>query len=70
LTIRLARREIAKYLRRNPGLQSYPTGCLAEAYAYAREDAPDETDLPLTAFPEACLWTLDPVLAANFWPEG
>ena len=68
LTIRHARREIAKYLRRNPGLQSYPTDYLAEAYAYAREDAPDETDLPPATFPEDCPWTIAEVLDADFWP--
>ena len=70
LTIRHARREMAKYLRRNPGLQHHPAEYLAEAYAYAREDAPDETDLPLAAFPEVCPWSIEQVLAVDFWPEG
>jgi hypothetical protein len=70
LTVRHARREIAKYLRRNPGLQAYPADYLAEAYAYAREDAPDETDLPLATFPEACPWTVAQVLDTDFWPEA
>jgi hypothetical protein len=70
LTIRHARREIAKYLRRNPGLQSYPTDYLAEAYTYAREDAPDETGLALATFPETCRWTVAQVLDADFWPEA
>jgi Domain of unknown function DUF29 len=70
LTIRHARREIAKYLRRNPGLQHVPRDYLAEAYQIAREDAPDETELPLATFPEACPWPVAQVLDADFWPEA
>jgi hypothetical protein len=69
LTIRHARRELAKYLRRNPGLQHHPADYLTEAYAYAREDAPDETGLPLATFPEVCPWPITRVLDADFWPE-
>jgi Domain of unknown function DUF29 len=70
LTIRHARREIAKYLRRNPSLQHVPRDYLVEAYQIAREDAPDETDLPLATFPEACPWPIEAVLEADFWPEA
>jgi Domain of unknown function DUF29 len=70
LTIRHARREIAKYLRRNPGLQHHPTDYLAEAYHAIREDAAIDADLPLATFPEACPWTIAQVLDADFWPEA
>ncbi|HSF32563.1 MAG TPA: DUF29 domain-containing protein [Candidatus Tectomicrobia bacterium] len=70
LTIRHARRELAKLLRKNPGLQHHPARYLAAAYRHAREDAPDETGLPLATFPEACPWPLAQVLDADFWPEG
>jgi hypothetical protein len=69
LTIRHARREIHKYLRRNPGLQHYPARYLAEAYAVAREDAPDETELPSETFPEACPWSIDLILSPDYFPE-
>jgi Domain of unknown function DUF29 len=69
LTIRHARREIAKYLRRNPGLQHHPAHYLTEAYQAICEDAAIDTDLPLATFPETCPWTLAQVLDANFWPE-
>ena len=69
LTIRHARREIARLLRKNPGLQHHPARYLAEAYHYARADAPDATGLPLTTFPEACPWPVAQVLDADFWPE-
>ena len=68
LTIRHARREIAK--RAGGSLQDYPAQYLATAYRYAREDAADETDLPLTTFPEACPWSVEQVLSPVFWPEA
>jgi len=70
LTIRHARRELAKLLRKNPGLQHHPARYLATAYRHAREDAPDATGLPPETFPEACPWPLAQVLAADFWPEA
>jgi hypothetical protein len=70
LTIRHARRELARLLRKNPGLQPHPARYLAEAYRHAREDAPDATDLAPATFPEACPWTVAQVLDADFWPEG
>jgi hypothetical protein len=70
LTIRHARREIAKYLRRNSGLQHHPADYLAEAYHAIREDAAIDTDLPLSTFPEVCPWPVAQVLDADFWPEA
>jgi hypothetical protein len=69
LTIVHARREIAKYLRRNPGLQHLPERYLAEAYRYARQDASIETGLSLATFPETCPWTIAQVLDMEFLPE-
>jgi hypothetical protein len=42
----------------------------AWAYPRARRDAAQETDLPLTTFPEACPWSITQVLDAGFWPEA
>jgi hypothetical protein len=70
LTIRHARREIARRLRKNPGLQHHPERYLAEAYRHARADAPDAMRLPPATFPEACPWAVEQVLDADFWPEG
>ena len=36
----------------------------AAAYAYGRKLAAEETGLPLQAFPDTCLWTLEQVLTA------
>jgi hypothetical protein len=70
LTIRHARREIAKLIRKNPGLQHHPAHYLAEAYHHACADAPDATGLPPATFPETCPWPLAQVLDADFWPEA
>ena len=67
LTIRNARREIAKRARGRLG--DYPAQYLATAYRDACEDAADETDLPLTTFPPTCPWSVEQVLDANFWPK-
>jgi hypothetical protein len=69
LTIRHARREISKYLQRNPGLQHHPARYLADAYQVAREDAPDATGLPPDTFPAICPWAIAQVLDLDFWPE-
>jgi hypothetical protein len=70
LTIRHARRELAKLIRKNPGLQHHPADYLPDAYQHAREDAPDATGLPVATFPEICPWSVAQVLDADFWPEG
>jgi uncharacterized protein DUF29 len=69
LTIRHARREIAKYLRRNPGLQHLPEHYLDEAYRYVREDASIDTGFSLAMFPETCPWTIAQILDMEFLPE-
>ena len=70
LTIRHARREIAKRLGDSPSLRDHPARYLDTAYRHARSDAPDATGLPLTTFPEACPWPLAQVLDEDFWPEA
>jgi Domain of unknown function DUF29 len=69
VTVRHARHEIAKHVRRNPGLQHHPAQVFADAYAFACRLAPDATGLPPTTFPEACPWTLAQVLDEAFWPK-
>jgi hypothetical protein len=70
VTIRHARREIAKRFGDSPSLRNHLAWYLATAYRHAREDAADETDLPLATFPEACPWPLAQVLDDAFWPEA
>lgn len=68
-TIEEQRRRIPRLLRKNPGLKPKLPGMLPEAWEAAREDAADETELPLETFPEACPFTLEQVLDPDWWPE-
>jgi hypothetical protein len=65
----VGRQQIARRLRRNPGLRPELPTLLRDAYADARKRAMDETDLPLPTFPETCPWTLEQVLDEDFLPE-
>jgi Domain of unknown function DUF29 len=69
VTIREARREIADVLEDSPSLQHHPERYLARAYRIARENAMDDTGLPLATFPAACSWSIAQVLDEDFWPE-
>ena len=52
--------------RRVPSLEPYPATVLSDAYRDGREKAEAETGL--LDLPEACPWTIEQVLARNFWP--
>jgi hypothetical protein len=69
-SIRNAHAEIAVLLDDSPSLRREVSGLLARWYPLARQDAADETGLPLATFPEACPWTAEQVLDADFWPEA
>jgi hypothetical protein len=61
-----ARRRIARLIKRNPSLGSYPGEYLPEAYPAARERALLETGL--YRLTETCPWTIEQVLAGDFLP--
>jgi hypothetical protein len=60
-TIKVARRNIAKLLRRSPSLRRDLPASLNEIYPNARTRAAVATRLPDDAFPAACPFTLDQV---------
>jgi hypothetical protein len=68
-TIRTQRDLIARLLRNSPGLKPKRQAELIEAYTGAREDAADETGLPVVRFPPTCPYSLDEAEAAAFWPD-
>jgi hypothetical protein len=70
LSIRNARIEIRKRLRRSPSLRPELPTILLDAYADARKLAMDDTGLPLATLPEACLWNLEQLLDEDFLPEA
>jgi hypothetical protein len=68
-TIRTQRNEIATLLEQSPSLRRTVPEALSARYLHAREDASDQTRLPLGTFPATCPWTAEQVLDAGFWPE-
>jgi hypothetical protein len=60
-TIKVARRNIAKLLRRSPSLRRDLPASLNEIYPNARTRAAVATRFPDDAFPAACPFTLDQV---------
>src|SRR5712692_2787482 len=69
-SIRNARAESAVLLEDSPSLRQAVPPLLVRWYPLARQDAADETGVPLATFPEVCPWTAAQVLEADFWPEG
>jgi uncharacterized protein DUF29 len=67
VTVADAREQVAR--KATGSLQYHPAAYLSVAYRYARRKAALATGRPLTAFPEACPWTVDQVLDEDFWPE-
>lgn len=67
-TIVEQRRRLDRLAQKNPSLRRYPDQVLAETYADARQDCSIETQLPLTTFPEECPFTIEQILAKDFWP--
>ena len=66
-TIVEQRARLAKRLRENPSLKSYPAEIIEEEYAIARIKAADESRLPETSFPPACPMTISEIL--EFYPD-
>jgi ribosomal protein L29 len=69
-SIRVQRHEIARLLRKNPGLKPKRPGELEDAYEAARLAAAPETGLAGDIFPTMCPFTLEEVEHADFWPEA
>ena len=69
-TVQVRRNRLADHLDDNPSLKPLLPQALASAYRDARLEAAAETGLAVSAFPEACPWTLAQSLDAEFWPEG
>ena len=61
-----ARRRIARLIKKNPSLQSYPGEYLPEAYPAAREKA--LLEIGLYRLPEVCPWSIEQILADDFLP--
>jgi hypothetical protein len=69
ITIDTQRADVEQIISEAPSLDGYREEALARAYARAVRRAVIETSLEKSTFPVECPWTLDEVLAENFWPE-
>jgi hypothetical protein len=69
LTIVEQRRRRAEHLKENPSLEGVLLEAMATAYEFALLGAQKETGLPESAFPAACPWTGEELLAEAFLPE-
>jgi len=68
-TIKEARKQTVRLIRKYPVLAVYVQKVWIECYLNAREDAADETGLPLNTFPLDSPYDLKQVLSAEFMPE-
>jgi len=67
LSIRNGRHQIDRMLRESPSLQPQLPGIIQDEYPLARENAADETGLPLATFPEQCPFSVEQI-TENYWP--
>lgn len=68
MSIRNGRRQIEKRLKNSPSLKPQLPAILEEEYPSARENAADETGLPLTTFPDECPFTVEQI-TGDYWPD-
>ncbi|PSB14057.1 DUF29 domain-containing protein [filamentous cyanobacterium CCP1] len=67
-SIRNSRRAIQKRVQESPSLKPYCESVFLECYDLARENAADETGLPIDLFPESPPFTIEQALSEKFLP--
>lgn len=70
ISIKDARRQVAKLRRKYPVLKVHTETIFYECYLEAREVAADETELPEQTFPLKCPYSLEQVLDPDFFPTA
>lgn len=68
MSIRNGRHQIQQLIKESPSLNPQLPAIAQEAYPLARENAADETDLPLTTFPEECPFSVEQI-TGDYWPD-
>ncbi|WP_299414658.1 DUF29 domain-containing protein [Acaryochloris sp. IP29b_bin.148] len=68
-SIKNARKQIRRLIRKYPSLKNYLFQCLPESYQDAVEDAIDETGLDDSTFPKDCLYSIEQILDSEFLPK-
>ena len=69
LSIKAQRNQLADHLEDNPSLKAKLAEIVASAYRDARIMTAKETPLDEDDFPDACPWTFEQAMDAEFWPE-
>ena len=69
LSIANARDDLTDHLADNPSLKAHLPNAIESAYRRAHRQAAAETGHRETAFPDACPWSFEQMMEANFWPE-
>ncbi|PSB08746.1 DUF29 domain-containing protein [Pleurocapsa sp. CCALA 161] len=69
-SIREHRRRLRKAFSASPSLKGYCEEVFSECYQDGREQAADETELPLNTFSPESPFTLDETLNPNYLPEN
>ena len=69
LTLLTQRGRLAEHLKDNPSLKSAFPDAFATAYRFALLEAQKQTGLGEDAFPVACPWTTEQVMANDFMPD-
>ena len=62
------RRQIGKIIKRSPSLRQHPAKQVPEAYEIGVLAASGETNLPLSAFPKTCPYSIEQILDLTFFP--
>ena len=68
-TIKHARVSINEILDESPSLKPQLPQMVPAGYRDALAQVLEETGLPEHTFPAACLWSLEQMMAEDFWPE-
>lgn len=69
-SIREHRRRLRDDFQTSPSLKRYMTEVFDQCYQDSREQAADETGLPLNNFPDSCPFTPSEVLNPDYLPES
>ena len=69
-TINDARTQIPRLIRKHPVLAIHAERAFLECYLNAREDAANETGLPINTFPLECPYRLEQALEPDFLPTA
>ena len=68
LSIRNGRHQVRNLIKDSPSLKPQLAAIVDDEYPSSRENAADETALPLSTFPEQCPFTSEQI-TGDYWPD-